>query len=83
MTILPLVQNNMSVISLHTYNRRSRVSGALSGYIRKRTDDGFETGESTPVVMMYRAIPLGSHYVVDWNNMRVRPDFWPLCGWKQ
>jgi len=81
MASLPLVQNNMSVISLPTYNQRSRFSGALSGYIPKSTDDGFETGESAPVVMMYRAIPLGSHYVVDWNSMLVPPDLWPLCGW--
>jgi hypothetical protein len=49
MASLSPVQNNMSVISLHTYNRTSRVSGALSGYVQKRNDDGFETGEYTPV----------------------------------
>jgi len=77
---LPLVKNNMSVISLHIYYRRIRVSGAMSGYIRKMTDDGFETVESAPVIM-HRAIPCGSHYVVHWNSMSVPPDFWPLCGW--
>jgi hypothetical protein len=56
------------------------MSGVLSGYVRKRTDDGLEVDESTTVAM-YRAIPCGLHYVVDSNNMLVSPDLWPLFAW--